>query len=83
MYATFLTTFGKLRATKPLAAFQAQVRLVHAWRRFPFLDPALPRELFDDDWPGPSAARLFHRRHDEWHGMAQAYWTDLQSRTSS
>jgi phenylacetic acid degradation operon negative regulatory protein len=81
-YAIFLSTFGKLRAATPLEAFQAQVRLVQAWRRFPFIDPALPRELLDHDWPGPQAATLFHRRHDEWHAMAQGYWSDLQSRTS-
>jgi phenylacetic acid degradation operon negative regulatory protein len=82
-YEEFLATFGKIRASTPLQAFRAQVRLVQAWRRFPFLDPALPRELLDHDWPGPRAAKLFHRRHDEWHGAAQRYWTDLQSQTSS
>ncbi|GAB3022396.1 PaaX family transcriptional regulator [Mycobacterium bourgelatii] len=78
-YADFLATFGELRATTPLKAFQAQVRLVHAWRQFPFLDPALPRELLDHDWPGPQAAALFHRRHDEWHAPAQQYWTELEA----
>jgi phenylacetic acid degradation operon negative regulatory protein len=82
-YEDFLATFGKIRAGTPPQAFQAQVRLVQAWRRFPFLDPALPRELLDHDWPGPRAAKLFHRRHDEWHGAAQRYWTELQSQTSS
>jgi phenylacetic acid degradation operon negative regulatory protein len=82
-YADFLTTFDKLRATTPLKAFQAQVRLVHTWRQFPFLDPDLPRELLDHDWPGPQAAALFHRRHDEWHGPAQRYWTGLEAQTSS
>jgi len=82
-YEEFLATFGKVRATTPLQAFQAQMGLVQAWRRFPFLDPALPRELLDHKWPGPRAAKLFHRRHDEWHGAAQQYWTDLQSQTSS
>ncbi len=82
-YDEFLATFGKIRATTPLQAFQDQVRLVQEWRRFPFLDPALPRELLDHNWPGPRAAKLFHRRHDEWHAAAQRYWTDLQSQTSS
>ena len=76
-YDEFLATFGRIRAATPLQAFQAQVRLVQAWRRFPFLDPALPRELLDHDWPGPRAATLFHRRHDEWHAAAQRYWTEL------
>ncbi|MCV7301743.1 PaaX family transcriptional regulator [Mycobacterium barrassiae] len=80
-YADFLSTFGKLRATTPAEAYVAQVRLVHAWRRFPFLDPALPRELLDHDWPGPQAAALFHRRHDEWHSQAQTYWTELEALT--
>ena len=82
-YADFLETFDQLRPTTPVDAFTAQVQLVQAWRRFPFLDPALPRELLDHDWPGPSAAQLFHRRHDEWHGRAQAYWSDLQSQGTS
>lgn len=82
-YVAFLSAFADLRATTQLEAFEAQVRLVQEWRRFPFLDPELPRELLDHDWPGQTAARLFHRRHDEWHALAQGYWTDLQSRTSS
>jgi phenylacetic acid degradation operon negative regulatory protein len=82
-YTDFLETFDQLRPTTPVDAFTAQVHLVQAWRRFPFLDPALPRELLDHDWPGPKAAQLFHRRHDEWHGRAQAYWSDLHSRGTS
>jgi len=82
-YEEFLATFGQMRASTPLTAFQAQVRLVQEWRRFPFLDPVLPRELLDHDWPGPRAAKLFHRRHDEWHGAAQRYWTELHEQTSS
>ena len=47
-------------------AFMAQVQMVQAWRRFPFLDPDLPRELLDHDWPGPRAAAAFHDRHRRW-----------------
>lgn len=82
-YELFLSSFGELQITTPLEAFQAQVRLVQEWRRFPFLDPALPRELLNHNWPGPQAADLFHRQHDDWHLPAQGYWSDLQSRTSS
>jgi phenylacetic acid degradation operon negative regulatory protein len=77
-YGEFLSAFGDLVARTPQEAFRAQVRLVQTWRRFPFLDPALPRELLDHDWPGPEAAALFRRRHDEWHARAQGYWTGLQ-----
>ncbi len=81
-YAEFLSAFGDLVPRTPEEAFRAQVRLVQTWRRFPFLDPALPRELLDHDWPGPEAARLFHRRHDEWHARAQGFWSDLRGSTS-
>ena len=66
-YEEFLATFGKIRASTLLQAFQAQVRLVRV-AAFSVPRPRLPRELLDHDWPGPRAAKLFHRRHDEWHG---------------
>ena len=47
----------------PEDAFVAQVEMVQEWRRFPFLDPDLPAELLDHDWPGPRAAAAFHDRH--------------------
>ena len=43
-----------------------QVRLVHEWRRFPFLDPDLPGELLPRDWSGYRAAELFHHLHEQW-----------------
>lgn len=73
-YRAFLTDVGALRVRTAGEAFAAQVRLVQEWRRFPFLDPDLPRELLDHDWPGPRAAALFHERHDAWHAQAQAEW---------
>ena len=45
------------------AALRAQTRLVHEWRRFPFLDPRLPAQLLPDSWSGAKAADLFHTRH--------------------
>ena len=63
-------------------AFTAQVELVQEWRRFPFLDPDLPRELLDHDWPGPRAAAVFHDRHAQWHRQAQQEWERLQAEAS-
>ncbi|GAB2916447.1 PaaX family transcriptional regulator C-terminal domain-containing protein [Rhodococcus aerolatus] len=74
-YRDFTATFSGLTAADDAAAFAAQVRLVQAWRRFPFLDPALPVDLLPPAWPGPEAAAVFHRRHDEWHAAAQRWWT--------
>ncbi len=41
------------------AAFATRTELVHAWRKFLFLDPGLPAEVLPTDWPGHRAARLF------------------------
>jgi phenylacetic acid degradation operon negative regulatory protein len=76
-YDGFIRRFGRMSPRTPSKAFAAQVRLVQEWRRFPFLDPALPAALLDHDWPGPAAARTFHRQHDAWHDLAQTHWTTL------
>lgn len=73
-YLDFLTDFEELRAESPREAFVAQVRMVQEWRRFPFLDPDLPSELLDHDWPGSRAAAVFHDRHARWHRHAQSEW---------
>lgn len=81
-YLGFLDEFAGRRATSADEAFVAQVELVQAWRRFPFLDPDLPRELLDHDWPGPRAASVFHERHAQWHRQAQREWERLQLEAS-
>jgi phenylacetic acid degradation operon negative regulatory protein len=73
-YLAFLSEFEGREATTPREAFVAQVELVQEWRRFPFLDPDLPAELLDHDWPGPRAAATFHERHARWHRQAQTEW---------
>lgn len=78
-YVAFLDDFDARRTTTPEESFIAQVELVQEWRRFPFLDPDLPRELLDHDWPGPRAATVFHERHALWHRQAQREWDRLQS----
>jgi phenylacetic acid degradation operon negative regulatory protein len=76
-YAAFLRAFRSEKAATTTAAFRDQVRLVQEWRRFPFLDPALPAPLLPTTWPGPAAAALFHARHDHWHAAAQEHWDEL------
>ena len=73
-YGEFVAAFEARRAENASAAFVAQVDLVQAWRRFPFLDPGLPAELLDHDWPGVRAAAVFHRCHERWHRRAQSHW---------
>jgi phenylacetic acid degradation operon negative regulatory protein len=72
-----------VQPSSPALAFRAQLELVQEWRRFPFLDPALPAELLPPTWPGPAAADLFHRQHAAWHEAAQAHWETLSSSAST
>lgn len=78
-YLDFLTGFEARRADSPREAFVAQVQIVQEWRRFPFLDPDLPSELLDHDWPGTRAAATFHDRHARWHRQAQAEWDRMDA----
>lgn len=74
LYLAFIDAFEEREAPSDLEAFVAQVEMIEAWRRFPFLDPALPAELLDHDWPGPRAASAFHERHARWNLGARAAW---------
>lgn len=78
-YQQFLVDFAEDPVTSPREAFQAQIALVQQWRRFPFMDPALPAALLPEAWPGPVAAELFHQRRAGWHQAAQGYWEQLCS----
>ena len=76
-YEDFIEEFTGLDPATDEAALRAQTRLVHEWRRFPFLDPRLPAQLLPDNWSGTKAADLFHTRHADWHAAAQRYWERL------
>ncbi len=73
-YERFIDEFS---ADSPGDVLARQVELVHAWRRFPAIDPALPRELLPARWSGLTAARLFADRHERWSADAQAEWKRL------
>jgi phenylacetic acid degradation operon negative regulatory protein len=76
-YEDFIEEFTGLDPMTGEAALVAQTRLVHEWRRFPFLDPRLPAQLLPDNWSGAKAADLFHARHADWHPAAQREWERL------
>ncbi|KAA9164439.1 PaaX family transcriptional regulator [Amycolatopsis acidicola] len=73
-YEAFIDEFTGLKPRAGDATFDALVRLVHEWRRFPFLDPGLPRDLLPARWSGEQAARLFHKQYDQWRERAVRYW---------
>jgi phenylacetic acid degradation operon negative regulatory protein len=75
-YERFLAEFG---GDEPDDVLVRQIELVHAWRRFPSIDPALPRELLPARWSGVAAARLFTDRHDRWSGAARQDWQRLNA----
>ncbi len=73
-YERFIGEFG---GGDPADVLVRQIELVHAWRRFPSIDPALPRELLPARWRGLEAARLFADRHERWSPDARAEWKRL------
>jgi len=73
-YEQFIAGFGD---QVPSDVLVRQLELVHAWRRFPFLDPALPRELLPARWSGAKAARLFADRHERWMADSRREWKRL------
>ncbi len=75
-YDDFIARFSGQRPAAGDETLIAQTLLVHEWRRFPFLDPGLPRELLPARWSGIAAARLFHDRHAEWRPWAQQRWAE-------
>jgi phenylacetic acid degradation operon negative regulatory protein len=82
-YEAFIEEFTSLAPRAPDETLIAATRLVHEWRRFPFLDPQLPVELLPPRWIGTRAARLFHARHSEWAPRAQLAWDTLSGEEAS
>ena len=76
-YDDFIARFQPLRPKTPEAVFQAQTQLVHAWRKFPFLDPDLPETMLPRGWPRSKAHELFETKHAAWHDTAREYFTSL------
>lgn len=77
-YRAFLERFTPLRPRDGAAHYRAQTELVHAWRRFAFLDPSLPERLLPRDWPRRRAHELFTRRHAAWNEAAQDFFDRLE-----
>ena len=73
-YERFIKEFG---GRDPDDVLARQVELVHAWRRFPSIDPALPRELLPARWLGLAAAQLFADRRERWVAAARREWKRL------
>ena len=73
-YEEFLDRFAAAEGSQSLAT---AVELVHAWRRFPWIDPTLPQELLPAPWSGIAAAEVFARLHSRVTETAHADWRAL------
>jgi phenylacetic acid degradation operon negative regulatory protein len=78
-YEAFVEDFAAVRPASGEACFRMQTLLVHAWRKFPFLDPDLPAELLPVGWPRRRAYELFTGRHSAWSGPAQEWFDSLDA----
>jgi phenylacetic acid degradation operon negative regulatory protein len=76
-YEQFIGTFIPVEPADDAQTLTAQTLLVHEWRRFPFLDPRLPRDLLPAGWLGADAAKLFAARHARWREGAARCWAQL------
>ena len=83
-YDRFLAdTAGLDAGSLPPALAAAELTgVVHRWRRFPFLDPDIPRELLEIDWPGPAAAQRFADLRTLLSPPAMAWWSATENATT-
>lgn len=75
-YAAFVAEFADQPVLTDQEAFVARTRLVHAFRRFPLLDPELPPGQVDPPTTRATAVELFHRRYGQLAPAAQRYFDE-------
>ena len=75
-YRAFLDAFETLEPGDPRERFVAQARMVHQWRKFPFIDPGLPRPFLPGGWSGVRAGEVFRDRHQRWAGSAREWFRE-------
>lgn len=63
-------------------AFRMRLALTHDFRRFPFIDPDLPKQLLPAAWPGSRARELFEGYHEVLTEGALRFFASCASRSS-
>ncbi|MCW2646250.1 MAG: transcriptional regulator, PaaX family [Pseudonocardiales bacterium] len=76
-YRTFIDEFSSMQPRNPDDYFVARAQIGHQWRRFPFIDPGLPREMLPKNWAGVPASKLYRKLRGRWHGPASERWSEL------
>ncbi len=64
---------------EPSECFVERFNLIHEYRKLPFFDPDLPKELLPKNWLRPQAAALFHEYHDLLADKANEYFDSVFS----
>lgn len=80
-YRAFTRDTTRLRSQlgqplSPEAAYPVRASLLHRWRKFLFVDPALPAEVLPRGWPGQPARDLFLEVADRLLPPARIFVTD-------
>ena len=76
-YRAFIHQITAMRPQSDRDVFLAHTKLIHEWRRFPYIDPGLPLEYLPSGWVGREAKRLFDDRYARWQPRAAQWFTDL------
>ena len=79
-YEAFIDDFAAIRPSSDEAFFRMQTLLVHAWRKFPFVDPDLSVRAAARR-AGRAGARTScsPARHGRWQGSARSYFESLEA----
>jgi phenylacetic acid degradation operon negative regulatory protein len=78
-YRDFIDAFAGLNPRSDLECLRARVALTQNWRRFPYLDPDLPKQFLPDDWPGHEASRVFRDRHNTFQVPSVRHWNRISA----
>ena len=75
LYDDFIRANAQKRRKPPSdrTAFVDYVRLLTDWRRLPYLDPGLPKELLPARWSGIRAADTFFTLQAQWQELARRH----------
>jgi phenylacetic acid degradation operon negative regulatory protein len=78
-YDHFISVFLDSKPKGDEDFFQALVELIHAWGRFPFLDPEIPKRLLPRSWSGDRAKSLFDKQYAKWSPRANSWFDTIQA----
>jgi phenylacetic acid degradation operon negative regulatory protein len=81
-YATLLDTYQHMEPEPGDEVLFGYLALVDEWRKFPAMDPQLPRDVLPD-WIGRRAADTFGTLRAKWERAAQERWAEVVHLTTA